>query len=333
MINLEIEDIKKVAEINFNWSLLKDKTLFISGGTGFLGQFLISVIKYRNEVFDNRINVISCSRHVLPNEGNIKYISHDVMQPIELSDNIDFIIHLASNTHPKLYAKDPVGTVTTYVFGTYNLLQLAVKKGAKRFLLASSVEIYGEGDGTPLKESYSGYIDCNTARAGYNEAKRVSESLSQSFIAQYGADCVIARLARCFGADKKEDSKALAQFMNCAVRGEDIVLKSKGTQRFSFCYVADAVSGLLKILLDGECGHAYNLAADDEGLTLGEYAEYIASLADKKVVYNIEANDSVSKSSYAVLDCTKLKAMGWKPIYSVRDALNRTYKILTERKK
>ena len=225
-----------------------------------------------------------------------------------------------------------MGTVTTYVFGSYNLLQLAVQKSAKRFLLASSVEVYGEGDGSPLKESYSGYIDCNTARAGYNEAKRVSESLSQSYIAQYGVDCVIARLARCFGADKKEDSKALAQFMNCAVHNEDIVLKSKGEQRFSFCYIADAVSGLLKILMDGECGHAYNIAADDEGLTLGEYAEYIASLAEKKVVYNIENNDSVSKSSYAVLDCTKLKSMGWKPIYSVKDALKRTYQILTDRK-
>ena len=332
MTKFEKEDIKKIAGLDYNWLLLKDKTILISGGTGFLGQFLIDIIKYRNQVFDNRISVISCSRHALPNDGYIKYISHDVMQPLELSDNIDYIIHLASNTHPKLYAADPVGTITTYVFGTYNLLQLAVKKKVKRFLLASSVEVYGEGNGLPLKEFYSGYIDCNTARAGYNESKRVSESLSQSYIAQYGVDCVIARLARCFGADKKDDSKALAQFMNNAVHKEDIILKSKGEQRFSYCYIADAVSGLIKILLDGECGHAYNISDDDEGLTLSEYAEYIASLAERKVVYNIENNEAVSKSSYAVLDCTKLKSIGWKPMYSVRDAINRTYKILTERK-
>ena len=102
MTNFEKEDIKKVAELDYKWSLLKDKTIFISGGTGFLGQFLIDVIKYRNDVFDNRISVISCSRHALPSEEYIKYIAHDVMQPFELSENIDYIIHLASNTHPKL---------------------------------------------------------------------------------------------------------------------------------------------------------------------------------------------------------------------------------------
>lgn len=331
MTSLEKEDIKKIAELDYEWSLLKDKTIFISGGTGFLGQFLINVIKYRNEVFHNRISVISCSRHALSDDRYVKYIIHDIKQPIELNDKIDYIVHLASNTHPRQYAADPVGTVTTYVFGTYNLLELAVKKCSKRFLLASSVEIYGEGDGIPLKETYSGYIDCNTARAGYNEAKRVSESLCQSYISQYGVDCVIARLARCFGADRKNDSKALAQFMQCAVRGEDIVLKSKGNQQFSFCYVADAVSGLLKIILSGECGQAYNISDDYECLTLGDYASYIASLVNKNVVFNIEDSCSVSKASYAVLDCNKLKNIGWKPFYSVSNALERTYKILTER--
>lgn len=332
MTKLEEEDIKKVAELNYRWDCLSNKTILISGGTGFIGQFLINVIKYRNKYFNNNIKVVSCSRHGLPNEANIEYVEHDVTKPFKIDRKIDYIIHLASNTHPKQYAVDPVGTIITYLYGTYNLLQLAVSQKTSRFLLASSVEVYGEGNNIPLSEAYSGYIDCNTARAGYNETKRVSESLSQSFISQYGIDCVIARLARCFGADRKEDSKAMAQFMNCAVRGEDIVLKSKGDQRFSFCYIADAVSGLLKILLEGKCGGAYNIAGDDEGLTLGNYAEYIASLAEKKVVYNIENNESVSKASYAVLDCTKLKDIGWNPIYSVRDALNRTYKILSERK-
>lgn len=329
---LEKEDIIKVAELPYDWEQLKDKTIFISGGTGFLGQFLINIIKYRNCKFNNKIHVISCSRHVFPNENDIEYIKHDITQPIDLDKPIDYVIHLASNTHPKQYAADPIGTITTNVFGTYNLLQFSVKQHAKRFLLVSSVEIYGEGAGQPFNEAYGGYIDCNTARAGYNEAKRVSESLSQSFISYYGIDCVIARLARCFGADRKDDSKAMAQFIRNAVRGEDIVLKSKGEQRYSYCYVADAVSGLIKILLNGKCGQAYNLSDDDEGLTLGDYARFISSLANRKVIVDIEDNNSVSKASYAVLDCTKIKALGWIPIYTVKNALNRTYNILVERK-
>lgn len=112
--------------------------------------------------------------------------------------------------------------------------------------------------------------------------------------------------------------------------GEDIILKSKGQQRYSYCYIADAVSGLLKLLLDGQDGEAYNISNDDDGLTLGEYAEYIASLANLKVRYEIENNESVSKATFALLDTHKIKNIGWKPQYSVKDGLKRTYMIKKE---
>lgn len=326
----EIQDIQAIANLPYDWKKLIGKTIFISGGTGFIGQFLINVLMWRNKKYGNKINVISCSRKAQAGfEKNLTYISHDITQPIKFkTPHIDYIIHLASNTHPKQYAIDPIGTITTNVFGAYNLLNFAVQQNAKRFLLASSVEIYGEGNGSPIKEDYSGYLDCNTVRAGYNEAKRVSESLCQSFIAHYGLDCVITRLARCFGADRKNDSKAIAQFISCAVNNQDIVLKSTGNQRFSYCYVADAVSAILKILLDGQSGEAYNVASDDEGLTLGDYACKIASYVGKKVCLNIIQDDATSKASYAVLDNSKLKSLGWKPIYSISTAIERTIDIL-----
>jgi len=174
------------------------------------------------------------------------------------------------------------------------------------------------------------YIDCNLARSGYNEAKRTCEALTQSYRNAFGVDAVIARFARVFGADKKHDTKAMSQFMDKAVLGEDIILKSKGQQRYSYCYIADAVSGLFKLLLDGQDGEAYNISDDDEGLTLGEYAEYIASLANLKVRYEIENNESVSKATYALLDTRKIKNIGWEPQYSVKDGLKRTYTIKKE---
>lgn len=125
-------------------------------------------------------------------------------------------------------------------------------------------------------------------------------------------------------------AKAMSQFMDKAVLGEDIILKSKGQQRYSYCYIADAVSGLLKLLLDGQDGEAYNISNDDDGLTLGEYAEYIASLANLKVRYEIENNESVSKATFALLDTHKIKNIGWKPQYSVKDGLKRTYMIKKE---
>ena len=154
--------------------------------------------------------------------------------------------------------------------------------------------------------------------------------LTQSYRSVFGVNAVIARFARVFGADKKHDTKAMSQFMDKAVLGEDIILKSKGQQRYSYCYIADAVSGLLKLLLDGQDGEAYNISNDDDGLTLGEYAEYIASLANLKVRYEIENNESVSKATFALLDTHKIKNIGWKPQYSVKDGLKRTYMIKKE---
>lgn len=324
---MENEDIKLVAELNYDWKKLNNKTILLSGGTGFIGQFFINVIKYRNLVHGDNIKVIGLSRHALPNEKNITYRECDVTKRIEVESAADYVLHLASNTHPKQYSEDPVGTITTNIFGCYNLLEFAKKAGAKRFLLASSVEVYGEGTKSPVDESFSGPVDFNTSRAGYNEAKRLSESLCQSYRAQYGMDCVIVRFARCFGYDKKDDTKAVAQFLKKAVEGQDIVLKSEGKQRFSYCYVADAASALFKILLDGADGEAYNVSDDDEGKNLGDYAKLIASFAECNVVFDFDQsrNLGVSKANYALLDCKKLKALGWRPMWTVSGALSKTY--------
>lgn len=329
MTVLEEEDIRSVAELDFGWDKLNNKTVLLSGGTGFIGQFVIDVFKYRNQHYDANIKVISLSRHDRQSEENVTYLKCDVTQKINLTARIDYILHLASNTHPMQYTADPVGTITTNILGCLNLLQIAERDKA-RFLLASSVEIYGDGNGDAMDERFCGYLDCNTARAGYNEAKRVSESLCQSFRAQYGVECVIVRLSRCFGADRKEDSKALAQFIGNAVRGEDIVLKSKGEQRFSYCYVADAASGILKVLLDGKDGEAYNVAEDDERKTLGDYAGLIASYAGRKVVFDCVGQSGASKANFALIDCGKLKALGWQPIYRPSEAMRRTVDILKQ---
>ncbi|MCH5148200.1 MAG: NAD-dependent epimerase/dehydratase family protein [Clostridiales bacterium] len=327
-MNLFEEDIKCVATLNYAWNKLKNRTVLISGGTGFIGQFIIEVIKYRNLNFGDNIKIISLSRHPLNNTQDVIYLKQDVTESVNLEQEIDFILHLASNTHPKQYAAYPVDTIITNVSGCYNLLDLAVKKKA-RFLLASSVEIYGSRLKNAVKEEDCGYIDCNTARAGYNEGKRVSESLCQSFKEQHGADCVIARLARIFGPDKKQDSKAIAQFFERAINSEDIILKSRGLQRFSYCYVADAVSGILKVLLDGQNGHAYNISEDDEGKSLKDYASLIAGFAGRKVVFDLNAdNAGVSVADFAILNCDKLKSLGWQPLYSPSEAMQRTFRIL-----
>ena len=329
-MNLEAEEIKVIAELPYNWEKIKNKTILVSGGTGFIGTAFIEIIKYRNQKYSQRTKVISLSRRGAESSEYLESMKSDVKKPVQYGGKIDYVIHLASNTHPKQYAEDPVGTIMTNICGCDNLLKLAVEKKA-RFLLASSVEIYGQGSEIPMNEKYCGYIDCNLARSGYNEAKRTCEALTQSYRSAFGVDAVIARFARVFGADKKRDTKAMSQFMDNAVLGQDIIMKSKGQQRYSYCYIADAVSGLFKVLLDGQNGEAYNISDNDEGMTLSEYAEYIASLANLKVRYEIENNESVSKATFAILDTRKIKSIGWEPQYSVREGLKRTYLIKKEK--
>ena len=197
MTDLELEDIKKVASLPYVWSKLDNRSILVSGGTGFIGSFISEVIRYRNERFHSNTKIISLSRRGGKSDNTVKSLKSDITLPVTYDGTLDYILHLASNTHPKQYGEDPVGTITTNVIGCNNLLKLAVEKKAT-FLFASSVEVYGQGTETPMDEHYCGHIDCSMARSGYNEAKRTCETLCQSYKQQYGLKVKIVRLARVF---------------------------------------------------------------------------------------------------------------------------------------
>lgn len=328
MTNLEFEDIEFVANSRLiDYSKFKNTTILISGGTGFIGSFLINIFKYRNERYNDNVKIISLSRKKIESDNTCESIQCDITGKINVECNIDYIIHLASNTHPKQYRDDPVGTITTNIIGCNNLLKLAREKKVKKFLLASSVEVYGEGKKYPVDELYSGYIDFNKARSGYNESKRLCEALCQSYKEQYKIDFVTARLSRIIGPDKKEDTKAIGQFMTKALNNEDIVLKSVGNQLFSYIYISDAVLAILLLLDKGVSGEAYNVAAEINNLTLGDYAKYIAKLANRKVIFNIESDSAASSATYALIDTKKIKKIGFLPKYTITEGLKRTFQI------
>ena len=122
----------------------------------------------------------------------------------------------------------------------------------------------------------------------------MSISLCQAYISQKSLDVVVPRFTRSYGPTMlMSDTKAISQFIKKGIAGEDIVLKSAGTQYYSYTYVADAISGLLTVLLCGKCGEAYNIAEEHSDIMLKDLAALIAGIKGKKVVFEIPDRKSV----------------------------------------
>lgn len=340
------EDLKRVTALDLPWEKLQGKNVMISGATGLIGSFLVDVLLTKNqEGLNCRVYALGRNENRAAKRfeywaGNeaLQFIPYDITKPFSGNKpgKVEYVLHLASNTHPMQYAEDPIGTITTNIIGIQNMLDFAAAHETERVAFASSNEIYGEnrGDVELFQEDYCGYINCNIMRAGYPESKRCGEALCQAYIAQKNLDVVIPRLTRSYGPTMlMSDTKAISQFIRKGINREDIVLKSAGTQFYSYTYVSDAVSGLLTVLLKGKKGEAYNIADARSDITLKELAEMIAEIAGRKVVF--ELPDSVEASGYskatkARLDGSKLQALGWKAQYSIGEGLERTMKILSE---
>lgn len=329
-----------------NIERLEGKTILITGATGMVGCCLIDMLMAYTVNTGKRINVIALAR----NKDKIRQrfsaylerdsffcVSGDVVNKVsDLPFVPDIIIHAASNSHPVVYAKDPIGTIKTNVFGLDNLLCYAVESNVERVLFLSSVEVYGENNTGKerFEENDCGYINCNTLRAGYPESKRVSEALCQAYKEQYGVDVVIARLSRLYGPTMQmNDSKVVAQFIRNALEKKPIVLKSDGSTVYSYTYIVDAVAALITILLKGESGEVYNVADRYSEISILKMAELVARIAGTKVVYEIpdeEERKGYSNVKKSLISAEKLENLGWSARTSFAEGIEKTIQILNE---
>lgn len=328
----DLQSVLSVPGIDF----LKGKSVLVTGATGLIGVHLIDALMLLGgvKVYAVGRNKEKASTRLGEYLGRSEFvfIEQDVCQQFPDDIEADYIIPLASNTHPLAYSRFPVETVQTNIMGLTNALNLAKNNGGM-VLFPSTVEIYGNSrDNKPFRENDTGELDLSTARSCYTESKRVGEALCQSYFSEYGVQVKIVRLSRVFGPTMLEsDTKASSQFVKKAVAGEDIVLKSKGDQLFSYIYVSDAVAMLLHVMLHGKIGGIYNISNELCDVQLKDFAEICAKCVKKNVVFELPAEDesrgySIAKN--AVLDNGLLKSLGFVPKYGIKDAIERTIILL-----
>ncbi len=315
---------------------LRGKSILITGATGLLGVNLIDALMLMGgvkvyAVGRSKENAASRLGEYFDNP-NFEFIQQDVCEPFAEDLKVDYIIPGASNTHPLAYSQFPIETIIININGAEHALQLAERCGAT-VLYMSTVEVYGNAvDKDVFTEDYTGKLNLATSRACYTESKRVSEALCQSYISERGVKVKIVRLSRIFGPTMLEsDSKASSQFIKKAIAGEDIVLKSKGEQFFSYTYVSDAVAAMLYIMINGENGTAYNVSNEKCNVHLKDFAQMCAECNGKDVVFDLPSETEqkgFSIAMQAILDNSKLKGMGFVPKYDMKDAVSRTVEIL-----
>lgn len=328
---IQNEEYEKISE-SLNCDLT-NKTFLITGANGLIGSYLVDYLDFAGAKVYAMSRSIDKLQKRFKNKANVELIEQDLNEPLNLNISFDFIIHTASNSHPLAFSKDPVGTMKTNLFGTINLLE-HIKKTKGKFLYLSTGEIYGNNIDHSFIEEDLGMVDTKIARSCYPESKRAAETLSVSYNAQYNINVNVARLCYVYGPTITEDnSRADAQFLRNALENKDIIMKSKGEQKRTYCYVADAVSALLYILLKGENAQVYNIANPDSIVSVAQYAKTLADITGVNLKF--ELPDAVeakgySKQADSILSAQKLIDIGWKPLYDIKQGLKNTIKIKKE---
>lgn len=315
-------DIANAARVDLPWQLLSGKSILVVGATGLIGCCVVDILMHSNltdcKVYAAGRNRARAEKLFVNYVGNPRFffLELDVTHPLDCGICCQFIIDAASGANPKLYSTDPVGIMRANFLGVDNLLSFGLTHGLERFVYVSSGEVYGEGDGRKFTENYSGYVDPMQFRSCYPNSKRAAETLCASYAHQYGVVASVARPSHVYGPRFTEgDNRVYAQFIRNVLRDEDIVMKSRGEQFRSWCYVVDCALALLFILLKGQAAEAYNVADNTSNISIRQLAEMIASIAGRKVVMDVPTGQEKSgftPITHATFDTTKLESLGWR---------------------
>jgi dTDP-glucose 4,6-dehydratase len=295
----------------------------VTGGAGFLGSHLCEHLLEQGHRVLCVDNLESSSLENIDHlrGDDFAFLNHDVIEPIEIDEPVDFVFHLAALASPIDYLRQPLHSLKTGSYGTHHALGLAKWKRA-RFLLASTSEIYGDPQVHPQPETYWGHVNPIGPRGVYDEAKRYAEALTMAYHRQQGVNTSIVRIFNTYGPRMRaHDGRAIPTFMHQALQNKPLTVFGQGAQTRSFCYVSDLIRGL------------YLLATSDEHLpvNLGNPQEFTILELAETVIRVTESTSEIVHEALPVddpqirqPDITRAKQLlGWEPEVELEDGLRK----------
>jgi UDP-glucuronate decarboxylase len=301
------------------------KRILVAGGAGFLGSHLCErLLGAGHQVIclDDFSTGLRRNIKLLKRSDAFSVIAHDMIEPIDLE--VDEIYNLACPASPPHYQADPIHTTKTCVLGSLNLLELAMRRGARIFQ-ASTSEVYGDPNVHPQVESYWGNVNAFGPRACYDEGKRCAESLFFDFHRTHQVEIKIVRIFNTYGPRMRpDDGRVVSNFIVQALKGEDITIYGDGSQTRSFCFVDDLIDGFVRTMASPP--------SVTGPINLGNPAEFtIAALADE--VVQLTGSRSKITCRPSLIDDPRrrrpdislaMRELDWCPTVNLSDGLNRT---------
>lgn len=321
---------------------IRNKTILVTGATGLIAKnftmFLISL----NRRFNLNIKVLALVRNMEKAheafkdfEGDdLEYLNQDICEPIKYDGNVDFIFHAAGSCSAEAIRRNPVGIIKANTIGTINVMDFAKDHGVEKVVFPSTREIYGQVEGVEtISENNMGVLDPLNSRNCYPESKRVAEAILKSYSEQYGVNFNILRIAHTYGPgmEIRNDGRVMADFIGSVVDNKNILLNSDGTAIRAFCYVTDAVEGIMHVMMKGAPAEAYNLANETEPYMIRDVAQMLVDLYPERGLKVEFANqsDAETKKGYlgykiVRLDTSKIESLGWEPQIKLQRGMKHT---------
>lgn len=334
------QDVAEIISRDLPWHLLSGQTVLVTGANGMLPSYAVHTLLGLNDARDAGIRVVGLVRNEAKarailgpvlDRPDFQLLATDVAALHDFEGPLDLVIHGASAARPALHASDPVATMKANLIGSFNLLDLCVAKGASRFVLMSSSEVYGaqpEGLSLIPEASYGGF-DFLNPRASYSEGKRAAETIASVYAHQHDLDARIVRFGHIYGPGMAlDDGRVQADFAANVVRGEDIVLNSDGAAMRTYTYVADAVAGMFCALLLGQ-ERAYNVADAKGMVSIRDLALHFTKARPEKALRRVFSNPehaddrAYNTHRFLGLDSSALEALGWRAQIDLDEGIDR----------